>query len=168
MSIIRSSSLDTFGLLCSPDPYASCMRFFDVRGIHIEQLGVKSITQLIENQYILKPVDIFKLTAGKLTGLSRLGPRQAQNVINGITECRETSLKKLIFACGIYGIEEHMSFQLAQYFGNIETLLRVTLNDLECILPEALAVNVSNFLTHSENIKALEELFSEINVIYDI
>lgn len=168
MSIFSSSSLDTFGLLCSPDPYASCMRFFDTRGLHIEQLGEKSLWQLIEKEYLTHPIDIFGLTAGKLTGLHMFGPKQAQNVANGINKARETSLMRLIFAFGIYGIEDHMSLHLADHFGTLHVFMTAKISDLQHILPEALAVNVHNFLQHPENIKAINDLLTEIKIVHTI
>lgn len=165
MSIISSSSLDTFGMLCSPDPYASCMRFFDIRGIHIEQLGEKSLSQLIDKAYLIQPIDVFGLTAGKLTGLKMFGPRQAQRVVNAIESGRNTTLKRLIFSCGIYGVEEQMSLLLADHFKTINGLMEASLSDFQHVLPEALAVNTANFFRHPENQTAIEKLLSEIEIV---
>ena len=36
-------------------------------------MGDKIIDQLVEKEYVHTPADLFKLTAGKLTGLERMG-----------------------------------------------------------------------------------------------
>lgn len=47
-------------------------------------MGDKIIDQLVEKEYVNTPADLFKLTAGKLTGLDRMGPKSAQNVVNAL------------------------------------------------------------------------------------
>ncbi|EOI1209805.1 hypothetical protein ACMGL2_005598, partial [Klebsiella pneumoniae] len=48
MSIELSSTQNTYGLLNSGNPYSACWRFFEPRGVHIDQLGEKTLKQLVE------------------------------------------------------------------------------------------------------------------------
>ncbi|HGV4480593.1 TPA: hypothetical protein ACNHAG_005129, partial [Klebsiella pneumoniae] len=106
MSIELSSTQNTYGLLNSGNPYSACWRFFEPRGVHIDQLGEYTLKQLVEKMYVQKPLDMFSMSAGKLTGLKQFGPRQAMNICKGIERAKNVRLGPLLFACGIYGVEE--------------------------------------------------------------
>ncbi len=54
-------------------------------------MGDKIINQLVEKEYVHTLADLFKLTAGKLTGLERMGPKSAQNVVNALEKAKETA-----------------------------------------------------------------------------
>ncbi|STI84596.1 DNA ligase [Escherichia coli] len=52
------------------------------------------------------PADLFKLTAGKLTGLERMGPKSAQNVVNALEKAKETTFARFLYALGIREVGE--------------------------------------------------------------
>ncbi|HCM7224789.1 TPA: hypothetical protein N3282_000106 [Klebsiella aerogenes] len=165
MSIFLTSTQESYGLLCSQDSYASCFRFFEPRGVHVEQLGEKTLEQLVSKAYLNTPHDVFSLTAGKLCGLPQCGPKQAQILVNGIHQARNTTLTRLLFAFGIYGIEEHSAYSLAGKFNNLRAIQSADMHSLKKLLPESSAVNLYNFFRHQANISAIEKLMSEITIV---
>lgn len=162
MSIRLNSSKNTYGLLSSGSPYSTCWRFFEPRGVHIEQLGEYTLKQLVDKLYVLKPLDMFSVTAGKLTGLAQCGPRQANNICRGIEKAKNVQLGSLLFACGIYGVEEEEAWLLAEKFKSIEALFNVSIDSLmgSDLLNEVVAVNTYNFFHHPDNLSALNNLQS--------
>lgn len=165
MSLILFSSQETFGLLSSPNTCASCIHFFDAEGIHVDQLGVATIRQLTTRDYLRNPIDVFSLTAGKLTGLPQIGPRQAQKIVNGIAQAKSTTLARLIYSCGIYSIDVHNSYKIANHFKGLESIKNADIPDLNRILYEVEAVNVHNFFRHPININLLEQLEKKIQIV---
>lgn len=160
MSIELNSTKNTYGLLNSGSPFSSCWRFFEPRGVHIDQLGEYTLKQLVEKCYVQKPLDMFSMTAGKLTGLKQCGPKQAMNICEGVEQAKDVRLGALLFACGIYGVEEEEAWFLADKFKSLEALYGASVDSLlnQDFLNESVAVNVYNFFHHPANVSALTEL----------
>lgn len=60
----------------------------------------------MEKEYVHTPADLFRLTAGKLTGLDRMGPKSAQNVVNALEKAKETTFARFLYALGIREVGE--------------------------------------------------------------
>lgn len=160
MSIELSSTQNTYGLLNSGNPYSACWRFFEPRGVHIDQLGETTLKLLVKKEYVTKPLDMFSMTPGKLCGLPRCGPLQAMNIFEGIERAKNVRLGPLLFACGIYGVEEEEAWLLAEKFKSLEALYDASVDSLlsNGFLNESVAVNAYNFFRHPANVLALTEL----------
>ncbi|BBU82127.1 hypothetical protein EIMP300_35270 [Escherichia coli] len=81
----------TGGLICGAQRKESLKHFVSRRAMDVDGMGDKIIDQLVEKEYVHTPADLFKLTAGKLTGLERMGPKSAQNVVNALEKAKETT-----------------------------------------------------------------------------
>ncbi|GAM57758.1 DNA ligase [Vibrio ishigakensis] len=46
----------------------------------VDGLGDKVVEQLVDKEMVETPADLFKLSAGRITVLDRMGPKSAQNV----------------------------------------------------------------------------------------
>ena len=68
----------TGGLICGAQRKESLKHFVSRRAMDVDGMGDKIIDQLVEKEYVHTPADLFKLTASKLTGLERMGPKSAQ------------------------------------------------------------------------------------------
>ncbi len=55
-------------------------------------MGDKIIEQLVDKEYVKNPADLFRLSAGILTGLDRMGPKSAQNPVNALEKPNRPSL----------------------------------------------------------------------------
>ena len=159
------SSKETFGLLASPNPYASCMRFFSPQGIHVDQLGEVTLRRLLEKEYVSSPIHVFSLSAGRLVGIEQSGPRQAQNIVNAIERARNTTLARFIYSCGIYSIENYSALELAYYFNDLESLQNADIATLHRRLHEVEAANIYNFFRHPANIDLIDALMKEIRIL---
>ncbi|AEW91961.1 DNA ligase [Klebsiella pneumoniae] len=160
MSIELSSTQNTYGLLNSGNPYSACWRFFEPRGVHIDQLGEKTLKQLVEKRLIQKPLNMFFISYGALIGIDRGGLKQARKIYEGIERAKNVRLGPLLFACGIYGVEEEEAWLLAEKFNSLEALYDASVDSLlsHGFLNESVAVNAYNFFRHPANVLALTEL----------
>lgn len=101
-------------------------------------MGDKIIDQLVEKEYVHTPADLFKLTAGKLTGLDRMGPKSAQNVVNALEAAKETTFARFLYALGIREVGEATAAGLAAYFGTLDALEKASIEELQKCLMSAL------------------------------
>lgn len=77
------------------------------------------------------PADLFQLTPGKLTGLDRMGPKSAQNVVDALEKSKETTFARFLYALGIREVGEATAAGLAAHFGTIEALEQASIDDLQ-------------------------------------
>ncbi len=126
------------GLICGAQRKESLKHFVSRRAMDVDGMGDKIIDQLVEKEYVHTPADLFKLTAGKLTGLDRMGPKSAQNVVNALEAAKETTFARFIYALGIREVGEATAAGLAAYFGTLDALRKRALRSCKKCLMSAL------------------------------
>lgn len=131
----------TGGLICGAQRKESLKHFVSRRAMDVDGMGDKIIDQLVEKEYVHTPADLFKLTAGKLTGLERMGPKSAQNVVNALEKAKETTFARFLYALGIREVGEATAAGLAAYFGTLEALEAASIEELQRCLMLALSLH---------------------------
>ena len=137
----------TGGLICGAQRKESLKHFVSRRAMDVDGMGDKIIDQLVEKEYVHTPADLFKLTAGKLTGLERMGPKSAQNVVNALEKAKETTFARFLYALGIREVGEATAAGLAAYFGTLEALEAASIEELQKVPDVGIVVasHVHNF-----------------------
>ncbi|EIQ7968328.1 NAD-dependent DNA ligase LigA, partial [Salmonella enterica subsp. enterica serovar Mbandaka] len=104
-----------------------------------------------------------RLTAGKLTGLDRMGPKSAQNVVNALEKAKATTFARFLYALGIREVGEATAAGLAAYFGTLEALQTATIDELQKV-PDVgivVATHVFNFFAEESNRDVIGQLLAE-------
>ncbi|VFS05672.1 NAD-dependent DNA ligase LigA [Citrobacter koseri] len=143
----------TGGLICGAQRKESLKHFVSRRAMDVDGMGDKIIDQLVEKEYVHTPADLFRLTAGKLTGLDRMGPKSAQNVVNALEKAKETTFARFLYALGIREVGEATAAGLAAYFGTLEALEAASIDELQKV-PDVgivVATHVFNFFAEESN-----------------
>ncbi|CFQ15417.1 NAD-dependent DNA ligase LigA [Yersinia enterocolitica] len=155
----------TGGLFCAAQRKEALKHFVSRRALDVDGMGDKIIEQLVEKQYVENPADLFTLTAGKLTGLDRMGPKSAQNLIVALEKAKQTTFARFLYALGIREVGEATAANLAAHFRNLENLRAADIEALKSVpdVGEVVAKHVVNFLGEEHNqkvIKALEKVIT--------
>ncbi|EKN3734489.1 TPA: NAD-dependent DNA ligase LigA [Yersinia enterocolitica] len=150
----------TGGLFCAAQRKEALKHFVSRRALDVDGMGDKIIEQLIEKQYVENPADLFTLTAGKLTGLDRMGPKSAQNLIVALEKAKQTTFARFLYALGIREVGEATAANLAAHFRNLENLRAADIEALKSVpdVGEVVARHVVNFLGEEHNQKVIEAL----------
>jgi DNA ligase (NAD+) len=132
----------------------------------VDGMGDKIIDQLVEKEYVLTPADLFRLTAGKLTGLDRMGPKSAQNVVDALEKAKSTTLARFLYALGIREVGEATAANLANHFGELEKVMNADLDALIEVqdVGKVVATHVRNFMDEESNRAVIRDLTEEIGV----
>jgi len=157
----------TGGLICGAQRKEALKHFVSRRALDVDGMGDKIIDQLVEKEYVKNPADLFRLTAGKLTGLDRMGPKSAQNVVNALAKAKETTLARFLYALGIREVGESTAANLAAHYGSIDALRAADVESLKSVpdVGDVVAKHVVNFLSEEHNQQVIDELLSpEINI----
>ncbi|MFT8212236.1 MAG: NAD-dependent DNA ligase LigA [Symbiopectobacterium sp.] len=152
----------TGGLICGSQRKEALKHFVSCRALDVEGVGDKIIDQLVEKEYVKTPADLFKLTAGILTGLDRMGPKSALNLVNALEKAKFTTFARFLFALGIRDVGEATAANLAQHFATLDNLLAA---DEEALLEVAdvgpvVAKHVRHFLQEEHNQQVIRELIN--------
>lgn len=157
----------TAGLICGAQRKEALKHFVSRRALDVDGMGDKIIDQLVEKEYVKNPADLFRLTAGKLTGLDRMGPKSAQNVVNALEKAKETTLARFLYALGIREVGEATAANLAAHYGSVDALKAADIESLKTVpdVGDVVAKHVVNFLSEEHNQQVIDELLSpEINI----
>ncbi|UXY12290.1 NAD-dependent DNA ligase LigA [Kosakonia sp. ML.JS2a] len=156
----------TGGLICGAQRKEALKHFVSRRAMDVDGMGDKIIDQLVEKEYVLTPADLFRLTAGKLTGLDRMGPKSAQNVVNALEKAKETTFARFLYALGIREVGEATAAGLAAYFGTLEALMAASVDELQKVpdVGVVVAKHVDNFFNEESNREVIRQLVGEVGI----
>lgn len=126
----------------------------------IEGLGPKIVDQLVEENLVSDPADLFELKQGDLLPLERFAEKSAENIIEAVQSKKEITLPRFIFALGIRNVGEETALDLAKHFGKLEQLQKAKLEELENIqdIGPIVAKSIYNWFREKRNIEFLEKL----------
>ena len=148
------------GLYCRAQRKEAVKHFASRRALDIEGLGDKLIEQLIAQDLIDDPADLFTLSAKVLAGLERMGEKSAANLVEALARCRRTTLARFLYALGIREVGEATAQSLARQFGSLANIRAATeeaLQETPDVGP-VVARHVFTFLRQAHNRKVIDKL----------
>ena len=158
------------GFNCSAQTKEKLKHFVSRGAFDIEGLGGRSIDFFWEEDLIKSPVDIFtleELDQKSLTPLKNFpgwGKKSADNLFDAITEKKNTSFPRFLFALGIRHVGQVTAKAIAQHYETAEQWLEamMALEDQGIESPEFIALtsidNVGSIIA-----KSLGEFFKEVS-----
>ncbi len=118
----------------NPDCPAQLLRrlihFCSRDAMDIEGLGSAVLEQLVNEGLIKKASDIYTLSPMELVTLERMGEKSVLNLLEAIEKSKQNDFFKLIHALGIRHIGLKASKLLANRFGDIDSLLNASVEDI--------------------------------------
>lgn len=152
----------TGGLVCSAQRKEALKHFVARKALDIEGLGDKLIDQLVEQQLVQSPVDIFKLDMPALVALERMGEKSALKLLSAIAAAKQTTLPRFIYALGIREVGEATALNLAQHFRDLPALRNATLEQLLAVhdVGAVVAGQILHFFAEPHNQQVLDGLLA--------
>ncbi len=156
----------TGGLICGAQRKEALKHFVSRRAMDVDGMGDKIIDQLVEKEYVRTPAELYQLTAGLLTGLERMGPKSAQNVINALEASKKTTLARFIYALGIREVGETTASNLAAHYGTLPELMAADEASLKSVqdVGEVVAKHVVNFFKEKHNQDVINDLIQSAGI----
>src|SRR5262249_1890891 len=90
----------------------------------------KIIDQLVEQNLVRTPADLFNLGFATLAALERFADKSAQNLLDALEKAKHTTLARFIYALGIRHVGESTAKELARYFGALDPLMNASVEEL--------------------------------------
>ncbi|MCU5771353.1 NAD-dependent DNA ligase LigA [Erwiniaceae bacterium BAC15a-03b] len=156
----------TGGLICGAQRKEALKHFVSRRALDVDGMGDKIIDQLVEKEYVKTPADLFRLTAGVLTGLDRMGPKSAQNIVDALNKAKQTTLARFLYALGIREVGEATAANLAAHFGTLEKIMDADLEALIAVpdVGTVVASHLRNFMEEESNREVIRQLVEDSGI----
>lgn len=150
----------TGGLLCGAQRKEAIKHFASRKALDVDGLGDKLVEQLVDENLIKTPVDLFSLTELQISTMERMGKKSAENLIQSLLKARETTLAKFIYALGIREVGETTAANLAQHFLTLDAIQAASLDDLLGVsdVGAIVAKNILNFFEQPLNVELVSTL----------
>ena len=152
----------TGGLFCSAQRKEALKHFVARKAMDIEGLGDKLIEQLVDEQLVQSPVDIYRLDMPALVGLERMGEKSAMKLLAAIEQSKQSSLPRFIYALGIREVGEATALNLAQHFRRLDALRAASLEELLAVadVGSVVAGQILHFLAEPHNQTVIDGLIA--------
>lgn len=150
----------TGGLVCQAQRKEAIKHFASRKAFDIEGLGDKVVEQLVDNNLINTPADIFQLTLPPLVALERMGDKSAVNLLRAIDTSKTTTLPKFIYALGIREVGEATARNLALHFTTLDAVISANLEALIEVndVGNVVAEHIVNFMREEANVNIIQKL----------
>ncbi len=153
----------TGGLVCQAQRKQALKHFVSRKALDVDGLGDKVIEQLVDREMVETPADLFKLSAGILTVLERMGPKSAQNIVNALEKSKLTTLPRFLYSLGIREVGEATAANLAQHFKSLESIQSATEEQLIEVqdIGVIVAKHITTFFGEEQNQAVVEDLLQQ-------
>lgn len=141
------------GLYCSAQRREALLHYASRKAMDIEGLGDKLVDQLVMQDKVHSPADIYRLDLTTLANLDRMGIKSAENLLQAIAASKNTTFAKFLYALGIREVGETTAKVLAQHFTSLETLYAATQEELMALndIGPVVAAYVQAFFSQAHN-----------------
>ena len=152
----------TGGLFCGAQRKEALKHFVARKAMDIEGLGDKLIEQLVDEQLVQSPVDIYRLDMPALVGLERMGEKSAMKLLAAIEQSKQSTLPRFIYALGIREVGEATALNLAQHFRRLDALRAASLEQLLAVadVGSVVAGQILHFLAEPHNQAVIDGLIA--------
>lgn len=152
----------TAGLYCPAQRKQALLHFASRRALDIDGLGEKIVDQLVDNNLVRTPADLFRLEAPALAALERMGDKAAANLVQAIGQCRETTLARFVYALGIRNVGESTARDLAAHFRGIDAVMAADEMRLQQVtdVGPVVAQSVAAFFADAHNREVIADLLA--------
>ncbi|AHI78450.1 NAD-dependent DNA ligase LigA [Burkholderia thailandensis] len=150
----------TGGLFCPAQRKQALWHFAQRRALDIDGLGEKIIDQLVEQNLVRTPADLFNLGFSTLVELDRFAEKSAQNLIDSLEKAKHTTLARFIYALGIRHVGESTAKDLAKHFGSLDPIMDASIDELLEVndVGPIVAESIHQFFAEAHNRTVIEQL----------
>lgn len=148
------------GLFCKAQRTEAIKHYASRKAIDIDGLGDKLVEQLVEAGLINTVADLYRLDVDAVAALERMGEKSASNLIEAITNSKQPTLAKFIYALGIREVGETTASSLADAFENIDSLAEADEESLQQVsdVGPVVAQHVVHFFLQQHNRDVIQQL----------
>lgn len=157
------------GLYCPAQRKRALQHFVSRKAFDMVSIGKKLIVQLVDENLVNHPDDLFKLSVEQLIELERMAEKSAKKVYQSIQDSKKTTFAKFIYSLGISEVGEVTASNLANYFKSLEKLIDADLEQLISIddVGDIVAEHIQHFFKQPHNLEVINSMLEQ-GITWDI
>jgi DNA ligase (NAD+) len=150
----------TGALVCPAQLKESLRHFASRRALDIEGLGSKLIDQLVDAGTVKNPADLYRLSAGQLADMERMGEKSAAKLVQAIERSKDATLSRFLYALGIRDVGEATAAALAGHFRTLDAIRKSSAEEIEEVpdVGPVTAAHIHAFMAEPRNAKVIDAL----------
>ena len=118
---------------CPAQLLRNLIHFASRDAMDIDGLGPAILEQLLQQEMIASPADLYTLKAAELAKLERFGKKSAENLVASVERSKSNDLYRLVYALGIPHIGAKAAQVLCGTFSTMEALQEATEEEISQI-----------------------------------
>ncbi len=145
---------------CPAKLKGSLLHFASRKAMDIQGLGEALVDQLTDKELVRTLADLYQLDAEVVAGLDRMGEKSTENLFAEIERSKSHPLHRVLFGLGIRYVGERTARILAEHFGDLDTLMAASGEELVDV-PEVggvIAESVAAFFDEPANLELVVDL----------
>ena len=153
-------------LACAAQLKQAISHFVSRRAMDIDGLGEKIVEQLVDENLVASPADLFKLTFEQVVELEGFAEVSSRNLIAAIDAARRPGLARFIYALGIPDVGEETAKVLARSLGSVERI-RAAMPQVLTYLPDIgleVAFEINEFFQDPHNQTVIDQLIGALDI----
>jgi DNA ligase (NAD+) len=152
----------TGGLFCRAQRAEAIKHFASRKAMDIDGLGDKLVEQLVEQELISTPADLYQLSQESLEALERMGEKSASNLVKALQNTKQPLLSRFIYALGIREVGETTAMNLANTFKSFSAVQNADYDALIEVsdIGPVVAQHIVNFFQQQHNLDVINQLFA--------
>ena len=156
------------GAECPAQRLRHIVHFASRDAMDIEGLGPAVVEALVGAGLVKGPGDLYRLRAGDVEPLERMGKKSAENLMAAIEKSKSAGLGRLLFAFGIRQVGQKAGKVLAARFGTLDALMSATEEELTAV-PDIGGITAKSLLDWFQNEQSqhLIQTLREAGVSFD-
>ncbi len=145
---------------CPPQIKGKIEHYIQRKAMNIDSLGERTIALLYEKGFLNTPADLYKLNYDNIFALDGFKEQSTKNILKGIEASKSQPFDSVLFGIGIRYVGKTVAEKLATYFGNIDSLMRASYDELIAVpeIGERIAESVIEFFSDLEHQSLIESL----------
>ena len=126
----------------------------------IEGGGEALVAQLVQHGLVRDVADLYKLTAGELLQLERMGEKSAQNFLSALEASKSRDLWRLLHGLGILHVGVGVAKALSRGFEDLDALMHASFDQLNAIedIGDVIARSVTDWFDDHHNRQLIQRL----------
>lgn len=150
-------------LACAAQLKQAIIHFVSRRAMDIEGLGDKTIEQLVDEQLIASPADLYKLKYDQIINLEGFAEVSSNKLLQAIEDSKRPTLARFIYALGIPDVGEETAKVLARALASLARVQQA-LPEVLTYLPDVgleVAHEIHSFFADEHNQQVISALLGE-------
>ncbi len=160
----------TGGLYCQAQRAQAIKHFASRKAMDIDGLGDKLVQQLVDENLIQTPADLYTLSAETLASLERMAEKSATNLLHALEVSKKPILARFIFALGIREVGETTAMNLANELKTLDAIKKADIEQLIEVqdVGPIVAQHMVTFFQQQHNLDVVQQLLDAGIVVQEV